>query len=81
MNGRVPGLREKHLTGQVEHEFQTGDLNKPTGWAILTDDTSDPMLQAELNGFISNLEKMNVAQSRWIQEMEPSLSNRSYQAR
>jgi hypothetical protein len=27
-------LREKHLTGQVEHEFQTRDPNMPTGWAI-----------------------------------------------
>jgi hypothetical protein len=48
-------LREKHLTGQVEHEFQTRDPKMPTGWAILTVDTSDPMLHGELNGFISNL--------------------------
>jgi hypothetical protein len=57
-------LREKHLTGQVEHEFQTRDPNMPTGWAILTVDTSDPMLQGELNGFISNLESFLVTSFR-----------------
>ena len=74
-------LREKHLTGQVEHEFQTRDPKMPTGWAILTVDTSDPMLQGELNGFISTLEKLNAAQSGWIPEREQGLTNRSYQTR
>jgi hypothetical protein len=74
-------LREKHLTGQVEHEFQTRDPNTPTGWAILTVDTSDPMLQGELHGFISTLEKLNAAESGWTPEREQSLANRSYQTR
>jgi hypothetical protein len=58
-------LRSKHLTGQVEHEFQSG--NEPTGWAVLTIDSADPMLHTELDGFISNLERIAV----------PSLSDRS----
>jgi hypothetical protein len=47
----------------------------PTGWAILTVDISDPMLQGELNGFISTLEKLNAAQLGWIPEREQSLTN------
>jgi hypothetical protein len=62
-------LRTKHLTGLVEHEFQ--NVNEPTGWATLTVDTSDPRLHNELDGFISNLERIAVLQS------EPSLSDRS----
>ena len=82
MNERIHEfLREKHFTGQVEHEFQKGDLNKPTGWAILTVDTPDPMLQMELNGFISNLERLNAAQSRWMLETGQGRTNRSYQTR
>ena len=51
-------LRAKHLTGLVEHEFQ--NVNEPTGWATLTVDTADPQLQNELDGFISNLERIAV---------------------
>jgi len=62
LNERIHGfLRTKHLTGQVEHEFQ--NVNEPTGWAILTVDTADPQLQNELDGFISNLERIAVRQS------------------
>jgi hypothetical protein len=51
----------------VEHEFQ--NVNVPTGWAILTVDTSDPGLHNELNSVISNLE--------WIAlEQNPGLSDR-----
>jgi hypothetical protein len=82
MNQRIHEfLTEKHLTGQVEHESQKGDLTKSTGWAILTVDTPDPMLQMELNGFISNLERLNAAQSRWMLETRQSRTNRSYQTR
>jgi hypothetical protein len=49
-------LRTKHLAGQVEHEFQK--VNEPTGWATLTVDTADPKLHNELDGFISNLERI-----------------------
>ena len=59
-------LRTKHLTGQVEHEFQNAD--EPTGWAILTVDSADPKLHNELGGFISNLERIAMLES------EPSLS-------
>jgi hypothetical protein len=62
-------LRTKHLTGQVEHEFQ--NMNEPTGWATLTVDTADPKLHNELDGFISNLERIAVLES------EPSPSDRS----
>lgn len=62
-------LKTKHLTGQVEHEFK--NVNEPTGWATLTVDTADPMLHNELEGFISNLERIAVLKS------EPSLSDRS----
>jgi hypothetical protein len=62
-------LRTKHLTGQVEHEFQS--VNEPTGWATLTADTGDPNLPNELDGFISNLERIAVLES------EPSPSDRS----
>jgi len=62
-------LKTKHLTGQVEHEFQ--NVNEPTGWATLTVDTADPRLHFELHGFISNLERIAVLES------EPSLSDRS----
>jgi hypothetical protein len=54
-------LRTKHLTGLVEHEFQ--NVNEPTGWATLMVDTADPQLQNELDGFISNLERIAVRQS------------------
>ena len=54
-------LRTKDLTGQVENEFQTE--NAPTGWAILTVDTSDPKLLNELDGFISNLERIAMRKS------------------
>jgi hypothetical protein len=49
-------LRTKHLTGLVEHEFR--NVEQPTGLAILTVDTADPMLHNELDGFISNLERI-----------------------
>jgi hypothetical protein len=62
-------LRTKHLTAQVEHEFQ--NVNEPTGWATLTVDTADPKLHNELDGFISNLERIAVLDS------ELSLSDRS----
>jgi hypothetical protein len=62
-------LKTKHLTGQVEREFR--DVNEPTGWATLTVDSPDPNLHSELDGFISNLEKIAVLDS------EPSLSDRS----
>jgi hypothetical protein len=62
-------LRTKHLTGQVEHEFQNG--KEPTGWAVLTVDTADSKLYNELNGFISNLERIALL------DEEPSLSDRS----
>ena len=63
-NTGIPQLKEriyeflttKHLTGQVENEFQNG--NEPTGWATLTVDTRDPKLLNELDGFISNLERI-----------------------
>jgi hypothetical protein len=54
-------LKAKHLTGQVEHEFETGNINRPTGWAILQVDTVDPKLQVELDSVISHLEKMDAA--------------------
>ena len=54
-------LRTKHLTGLVEHEFQ--NVNEATGWATLKVDTADPQLQNELDGFISNLERIAVRQS------------------
>ena len=57
-------LRTKHLTGQVEHEFQKVD--EPTGWATLTVDTADSQLHHELEGFISTLERIAV--------LEPELS-------
>jgi hypothetical protein len=57
-------LRTKHLTGQVEHEFQ--NVNEPTGWAILKVDTADPRLQNELEGFISNLERIAVRESELV---------------
>jgi hypothetical protein len=63
-------LRAKHLTGQVEHEFN--NVNEPTGWATLTVDTADPVLDNELDGFISNLERMAVVES------ETNLSDGSY---
>jgi len=64
---RIPGiderlqefLRAEHLTGQVEHEFEPGNVNKPTGWATLTVDTSDPRLCEELESFISALAKVD----------------------
>ena len=59
-------LGTKHLTGKVEHEFQ--NVNKPTGWANLTVDTADTTLHNELEGFISNLERIALL------ELEPSLS-------
>jgi hypothetical protein len=62
-------LRTKHLTGQVEHEFQ--NVTEPTGWATLTVDTADPNLHNELDSFISNLERIAVLES------ELSLSDRS----
>jgi hypothetical protein len=67
---RIPAINErlreilqvKHLCGQVEHEFD-GNLHAPTGWAILKVDSVDPMLNAELESFISTLEKMNRPES------------------
>jgi hypothetical protein len=64
-------LKTKHLTGRVEHEFRLANVNEPTGWATLTVDTADPGLHNELDGFISNLERVAVLQT------EPSLPNRS----
>jgi hypothetical protein len=55
-------LRAKHLTGQVEHEFHRGNVNVPTGWAILTVDSADPELHYELECIISNLERVHAAQ-------------------
>jgi len=63
---RVPGiderlrefLRAEHLTGQAEHEFEPGNVNKPTGWVNLTVDTSDPRLREKLESFISALTKV-----------------------
>ena len=55
-------LRTKHLTGQVEHEFQNG--NEPTGWVNLTVDTADAKLHNELDGFISALERIAVLGNR-----------------
>jgi hypothetical protein len=52
----------------LEHEFQ--NVNEPTGWATLTVDTADRQLQNELDGFISNLERIAVRES------EASLSDR-----
>jgi hypothetical protein len=46
-------------------------VNEPTGWATLAVDTADPKLHYELDGFISNLERIAVLES------EPSLSDRS----
>jgi hypothetical protein len=57
-------LRMKHLTARVEHEFNK--MNGPTGWAILTVDTSDPQLHHELSSVISSLERMA--------RLEPGLS-------
>ena len=54
-------LRTKHLTGQVEHEFQ--NVDEPTGWAILTVDSANPKLHNELGGFISNLERIAMLDS------------------
>jgi hypothetical protein len=62
-------LRTKHLTGQVEHEFQNG--KEPTGRVILTVDTADSKLHNELNGFISNLERIALL------DAVPSLADRS----
>jgi hypothetical protein len=53
-------LRTKHHTGLVEHEFQA---DEPTGWAILTVDSADPKLHHELDGFISNLERIALLES------------------
>jgi hypothetical protein len=65
LTGRIHEfLRTKHLTGQVEHEFQ--NANEPTGWANLTVDTADPQLQHELEGFISNLERIAVRESELV---------------
>jgi hypothetical protein len=55
-------LKAKHLTGQVDHEFEPADVNAPTGWATLTVDTADPKLHNELDSFISNLERIYAAQ-------------------
>jgi len=71
-------LKTKHLTGQVEHEFQPGNLNMATGWVILTVGSADPKLHHELNSVISNLERINAAQSEWMPETEPNLSDYSY---
>jgi hypothetical protein len=62
-------LRTKHLAAQVEHEFQ--NVNVPTGWAILTVDTSERAVHNELSSVISNLERI----ARLEQEL--SLSDRS----
>jgi hypothetical protein len=45
----------------VEHEFQS--VNEPTVWATLTVDTADPNLHNEVDGFISNLERIAVLKS------------------
>jgi hypothetical protein len=57
-------LRTKHLTGQVEHEFQ--NVNEPTGWATLKVDTADPQLQNELEGFMSSLERIAARESELV---------------
>jgi hypothetical protein len=64
-------LRTKHLTGRLEHEFRLANVNEPTCWATLTVDTADSMLHGELEGFISNLEKIAVLRT------EPSVSTPS----
>ena len=71
----------KHLTGQVEHEFEPDNVNMPTGWAILTVDSADPMLHNELNSVISSLESINATRSNWMPEMELNLPDHSYQIR
>ena len=71
-------LKTKHLAGQVEHEFQPGNVNMATGWVILTVDSADARLHHELNSVISNLERINAAQSEWMPETEPNLSDYSY---
>jgi len=48
-------LKTKHLTGKLEHEFESGGGSNPTGWATLTVDTYDLKLHHELETFISNL--------------------------
>ncbi len=66
-NTRIPEINQrlrellkiKHLSGQVEHEFHEGNVHAPTGWAILKVDCVDPMLNGELDSFISTLEKIN----------------------
>jgi len=70
-------LKTKHLTGQVEHEFQPGNARLPTGWATLTIDSADPKLHYELDSFISNLESIPAAQPHWTAGM----SDCSYQTR
>ena len=65
-NTRIPEINErlrellkvKHLSAQVEREFDA-NAHGPTGWAILKVETVDPMLNRELDGFISTLEKIN----------------------
>lgn len=79
---RIHGfLKTKHLTGQVEHEFEPSNVNMPTGWAILTVDTADPMLHNELNSVISNLERITTARAEWMPEAQPHLWDHSYEMR
>ncbi len=62
-------LKTKHLTGKLEHEFETGGGSNPTGWATLTVDTYDLKLHDELNTFISNLERISAAAPHGIRAM------------
>ena len=61
-------LRTKHLTGKLEHEFESGGSN-PTGWVTLTVDTYDLKLHHELETFISNLERISAADPHGIHAM------------
>jgi hypothetical protein len=61
-------LKAKHLTGKLEHEFESGGSN-PTGWVTLTVDTCDLKLHHELETFISNLERISAAAPHGIHAM------------
>jgi hypothetical protein len=45
-------------------QFQ--NVNEPTGWVNLKVDTADPKLHNELDGFISNLERIAVRESELV---------------
>jgi hypothetical protein len=62
-------LKTKHLTGKLEHEFESGGGSNPTGWVTLAVDTSDLKLHHELDSFISNLERISAAAPHGIRAM------------